>query len=239
MVSLQEILEQIKSQGKYWIVFVGDSITSCEWVHPNWREIVEYVLKGELTKFSKDWKIPSWGIRCFNFGYDGATSRDILQKIDDIKLVKPDLAILMIGVNDPILGVGKDEHEENIEKILNRFRKDRIDFVFSTNNKPWNRKTAERYEPYVEVDKNATFRKKQFINLFEISESFPSERIYTFRSEEIPEAGIKEGDLDYWHPNQLGNAYIAKVILKEIFGIDFDPEKYWKDTLAGEKYPGY
>ena len=45
MVTLQEISDSIKSNGKYWIAFTGDSITSCEWVHPNWREIVEYVLQ--------------------------------------------------------------------------------------------------------------------------------------------------------------------------------------------------
>jgi len=119
MIALQEISETIKSKGRYWIAFTGDSITSCEWVHPNWREIVEYVLQNELTDYLKnDWKTGEWGIKGFNFAYDGATT--------------------------------------NLQ-----------------------------------------------------------------------------------HPNQLGNAYIAKVILKEVFGIEFDPELYWKDTLEGEKYPKY
>lgn len=45
---MDEIKNALKTNGKYWIAFVGDSITSTEWVHPNWREIVEYVLKEEM-----------------------------------------------------------------------------------------------------------------------------------------------------------------------------------------------
>src|SRR5260221_375006 len=91
---------------------------------------------------------------------------------------------------------------------------------------------------YVDVDKQIEV--KHFVNLFDASEEFPSDRIYTFKSgENDPKENIKEDDLDYWHPNQLGNAYIAKVILKEVFGIGFDPEKYIKDTLSGEKFLEY
>lgn len=49
---------------------------------------------------------------------------------------------------------------------------------------------------------------------------------------------VPQGDIDPHHPNQLGNAYIAKVILKETFDVDFDPEKYIKEMVAGEKFPG-
>ena len=38
-------------------------------------------MKEELQKEMDNWKLPSWGIRCFNFGYDGSTSRDILKLI--------------------------------------------------------------------------------------------------------------------------------------------------------------
>jgi len=49
---MEKIKEALEKNGKYWIAFVGDSITSTEWVHPNWREIVEYVLKDKLQKDS-------------------------------------------------------------------------------------------------------------------------------------------------------------------------------------------
>lgn len=239
MITLKEVSDSIKSKGKFWIAFSGDSITSCEWVHPNYREIVEYVLQEEMTNYLGDWKSAEWGVKGFNFGYDGSTTKDILDKSDEILSLRPSLVILMIGGNDPSAGISPVEHKENIIKIKNKFEENDIKFVFSTDNKPWNDKAVEKYRPYIEIDKKIEMGESQFVNLFEISENFPNERIYTFKSEENSVEGIKEGDLDFWHPNQLGNAYIAKVILKEVFDIKFDPEKYIKETLSGEKYPGY
>ncbi|NMB56729.1 hypothetical protein GYA19_02210 [Candidatus Beckwithbacteria bacterium] len=45
MILVQDIKQTLLKTSKYWIVFTGDSITSCEWVHPNWRDIVIYVLQ--------------------------------------------------------------------------------------------------------------------------------------------------------------------------------------------------
>lgn len=226
MINISDIQKHIDKNGKYWIAFVGDSITSCEWVHPNWREIVQYVLNDKLNL--------DWGFRCFNFGYDGATSKDIVNKVDHVKAINPNLVLLMIGANDPFLNVSVEDHIKNIEEIKNKLN---TKLILSTCNKPWSDGAVSKYLPYIEADKKLGFEK--FINLFEISDSFPKERIYTFISEENPVENIKAGDLDYWHPNQLGNAYIAKVILKEVFNIDFDPELYIKDTLEGQKTPGY
>lgn len=226
MIKIADIQKQIDENGKYWIAFVGDSITSCEWVHPNWREIVQYVLNDKLNL--------DWGFRCFNFGYDGATSKDILQKIKYIKSINPDLVLLTIGANDPFLNVSVEEHIENISEIKNNLN---TELVLSTDNKPWNNTAVSKYLPYAEADTKLGFEK--FINLYEISDAFPKDRIYTFISEENPVENIKAGDLDYWHPNQLGNAYIAQVMLKKVFDIDFDPELYIKDTVEGQKTPRY
>ena len=226
MINLSDVKDKLKKDGKYWIAFIGDSITSCEWVHPNWREIVQYVLNDKLKG--------DWGFRCFNFGYDGSTTKDILEKIDYIKSVNPDLVIMMIGGNDPFLSVSVEDHIKNINEIKDKLN---TNFILSTDNKPWNDIAVSKYLPYIEADKKLGFDK--FINLFEISDTFPKERIYTFISEENPVENIKAGDIDYWHPNQLGNAYIAKVVLKEVFGIEFDPEKYIDSNARGEKYPKY
>ena len=119
MTSLQDINNSLLENNKFWIAFTGDSITSCEWVHPNWREIVEYVLKEELTKaLNGDWKKSEWGVRCFNYGYDGSTTKDILDKMDDILAVKPDLIIGVMGGNDPAFNLTVDKHVENIKNIV-------------------------------------------------------------------------------------------------------------------------
>ncbi len=242
MVTLDEITNKLKQGGKYWIVFTGDSITSCEWIHPNWRDIVIYVLHEEMTKYLKgDWKTSEWGIKGFNFAYNGATTKDILKNIDDILLVKPQLVIGLMGGNDPTLGVGVDESVKYIKKISNLVINSDAKLVWcnSTPAGKGSKKNPE-YKPYAKAfmkisDKNS-FQK---IDMFNIYKKFPTEKFFTFMSEENPVEGIKAGDPDLQHPNQHGNAYIAKFILKEVFDIKFDPEKYIRDTLKVKKYPSY
>jgi lysophospholipase L1-like esterase len=230
MNKIGEVKKILEETGKYWIGFVGDSITSCEWVHPNWRETVEYVLKEELQPKFADWRVPSWGIRCFNYGFDGATTGDILSLItnNQIPITNLDLVVVMVGINDPELGVSLKEHEENTGKITGKL--DGRESVWATNIKPMNENEASKYESYVEIDKKHEWGKTRFINMFEEFGKLELDRLFTFRY---------EGKLDFIHPNQLGNAHIAKIILKEVFGVEFDPEKYIRENLAGEKYPGY
>ncbi|KKT54166.1 MAG: Lysophospholipase L1-like protein esterase [Candidatus Collierbacteria bacterium GW2011_GWB1_45_35] len=240
MSSLSSIKETLTKNNKYYIAFVGDSITSCEWVHPNWRDIVIYVLQQETNDFFEDWRVPSWGIRGFNFGYDGATTRDIESKLPDILSVKPDIVISVMGGNDPIMGIDVSESGVNSEKIIDAMTSLGIDVVWSTSIASLGERKNHEYEPYafrtMQLVDRVGFQK---INLFEKFKNYPMDKFFTFMSEEIPEENVKEGDLDMIHPNQLGNAYIAKIILKEAFGIEFDPEKYIADTLQGQKYPGY
>lgn len=237
MITLKEIAETIDKTGKFWIAFTGDSITSCEWVHPNWREIVEYVLQDQMTKFFGDWQKSEWSIKGFNFGYDGATTKDILDRVENIKLVSPDLVISMMGGNDELFGIDIPQNIKNIKNIVEKLN---TKVVWSTSIAFGSSDKNKRYEPYakscMEIAENENL---QLINMFDIYKSFPLEKFYTFKSEENVKEHIKKGDIDFIHPNQLGNAYIAKVILKEVFGINFDPELYWKDTLSGEKYPNY
>jgi len=226
---MDKVEKTLKEKNKYWIAFVGDSLTSCEWVHPNWREIVEYVLKEELQKKFTDWKIPSWGIRCFNCGFDGATTKDILEKTGEILKLKPNLVILMIGGNDPVLGISVEEHTKNIEEIRKQFKN--TDLFLLTDINPFNEKASKKYKPYTNV--------QGVFNLFEEWKKYEKDKFFTFKSEENLVEGIKKGDLDFWHPNQLGNAYIAKIVLKEVFQIEFDPEKFIETTIGGYKYPEY
>ena len=59
-VLLEEIQSIISKDQKFKIVFYGDSTTSTEWVHPNWRGIIEYVIKMELENFDKTQGSPTW-----------------------------------------------------------------------------------------------------------------------------------------------------------------------------------
>ena len=96
--TLELIFTQIHNDNFHRIGFVGDSITSTEWVHPNWRAIVEYVLKEELTSLIGNWKTPSWKIRCFNFGFDGSTTVDLLDLSKEITSHNLQTIFLMLGI---------------------------------------------------------------------------------------------------------------------------------------------
>lgn len=241
-ISLDKIAKHLKDTGKYWVVFTGDSITSCEWVHPNWREIVIYVLQKKITNYLKgDWKTSEWGIKGFNFAYDDATTKDIVNKIDDVLLVNPQLVIGLMGGNDPVMGVSVGQSIENINTIEDFVIQSGSDIVWcnSTPAGEGSSKNSE-YAPYAKAFMDMPDKKGLLkIDMFTIYQKFLIDRFFTFISEENPVEGIRAGEIDLQHPNQLGNAYVAKVILEEVFGIKFDPEKYIKETLEGEKYPGY
>ena len=241
VLSISEVAKKVRKENKFWVVFTGDSITSCEWVHPNWREIVEYVIKEETTKELKgNWKTSEWGIRGFNFAYDGATTADILDKIGNILLVKPDLVISVMGGNDSLFNIPVNKHAENLGKIIKKLTKSGSKVVWCTSTPSLRGKRNVEYEPYARaIIKIAVDKSVQIIDLFNIYKKFPLEKLFTYTSEGNPVAGVEKGEIDPDHPNQLGNAYIAKVILKEVFLLDFNPEKYISDTLNGEKYPGY
>ena len=204
MISLNEIAQTLKSNQKYWIVFTGDSITSCEWVHPNWRNILIYVLQTETTKVLKgDWKTSEWGIKGFNFAYDGATTADILAKTGDILLVKPDLVIGLIGGNDPTFNISVPEHVENIKKIVAKLNT-KVVWCTSTSAGKDSKKNSQ-YGPYA----NASMQipedgNLQLVDMFNIYKNFPTEKFFTFVSEENPPEAIKEGEPDLQHPNQQG-----------------------------------
>ncbi len=240
MDKVNEILNKL---GRFYVGFVGDSLTSCEWVHPNWREIVEYVLKEESQKQFGDWRIPSWGIRGFNFGFDGATTRDVRDKTDEIIRIKPDIVIALMGGNDELFNIKPEESRENIEKISKKLTNSGIGVYWSTslpalptvNGKDKN----DRYKPYAKETMKIHIAGVEMINMFEEYRKFELDKFFTFISEENKIEGVMAGEIDRQHPNQLGNAYVAKIYLKKIFGIEFNPEKYMENVLKGEKLPEY
>lgn len=240
--NLGAIKTVIESGEYYRIVFLGDSLTSTEWVHPNWRSIVEYVLKSELEKSISDWKIPSWNIRTLNAGYDGSTTRDLLRLIErDVVGFHPQLVFWMTTANDLHSSITPEEHGENVEKIAKRLAESGANIICGTSIATLNPSYDAMYEPLANVAES-TLKSSgiQFIDTFRKYREFDLKKLFTFISQQgNPVLGIKPGDIDFAHPNQLGNAYVAKLFLEEGFGISFDPERYIAETLKGEMFPGY
>jgi len=225
------------------MVFIGDSITSAEWVHPNWREIIEYVLKEELTRLlgSEKWRIPSWGIRCYNCGYDGSTTKDILDMMEENILAhKPTIAVYIANTNDIHIHKDLAEYNKDIKAIMDKLSK-RCSHMILSNSIPGNNSgyNAE-YGAYANSIKAIKLNDKiKFIDMYQAYQEFDLGRFFTFKSQGNQVLGIPLGGIDFVHPNQLGNAYMAKIILEKGFGISFDPEIFMANTLKGEMYPRY
>lgn len=236
-----KIRKKLEESGSYKIAFLGDSITSAEWVHPNWRDIVEYVLKENLRNDVKDWKKVSWGIRCINAGFDGATTNDLLNLLQENVLeYKPDMVIVMATSNDVILGVSLDQHKINLTKILDSITANVSEIIYCTDICSGNTDYNNKYELYVKEAISLFPRDNVgLINTFEEFGKFDLSSFFTFDSEGNEEVGIDSGETDFIHPNQLGNAYIAKIILEKVFGMKFNPERYMEGTAAGLMFPGF
>lgn len=237
-----KIKTTIAADKVYRIVFLGDSITSAEWVHPNWPEIVEYVLKSELSKQTGDWQSPSWNIRCINSALDGSTTEDMLDSFaDHVTYYHPNLVIYLQSSNDNVSSISAEQSGSNNAKLVSQILELGSDLILANSTPGNNQEYTKALEPFVEATKAACFTNDQIItiDLFEKMQAHELPRLFTFASPGNPEVNMKPGDIDYMHPNPLGNAYIAHYILREGFGIDFDPEEYIRQHNAGIMMPLY
>ncbi len=226
----KEVLKRLKDGEIYKIAFIGDSLTSCEWIHPNWREIFEYVLKFCFEEFKgDDWWIPEWNIKFFNYSLDGGSTKNYIESIKDCeKEVDPDMYIIMGTSNDFFFKISPKKGRENIENIFEILKNKQV--IYSPDIKCNDRKMDRRDIPYIDEILKISFPKNvHLVNGYEISKKFNPKKIYTL---------VENGTVDQVHPNVLGNGYIAKMFLENIFGIEVDVEKYLKDVKSDKvKYP--
>lgn len=236
----ERIKSTLQDSTVFRIVFVGDSLTSTEWVHPNWREIVEYVLKEEFSDMLGDWKLPSWNIRTINSGMDGATTRDVLARLDQyVSRYEPQLVMLMIGGNDKY-DLDRTETKRNLEEIITKLKEQKIQIALSTDPALVNKEHDHKDEDLREIVRSFKDEVDIFTDLHSEMKGMPLESFFTFISKEgNDKAGIKPGEIDYLHPNVRGNAYLAQLFLKHTFGIKFDPEKYLQDVSDGVMSPDF
>lgn len=241
---LQKIENKLKEGSWYRIAFLGDSITSTEWVYPNWRGIMEFVLKEKVEEIMGEWETPCWKIRCYNAGFNGARTKEMISYVDEeMAPYKPDMVIFMDTYNDKYINISPEGHKNNLDVILKKLTDLSETVVFTNSIARLTKEANERNERYMIEAKKIMDKYKDKIlavDLFSKYSKLDLEKIFTFVCEDgNSDAGIKPGEIDFSHPNQMGNAYIAKILLKEIFDIKFDAELYIKDTLEGKKYPRY
>ncbi len=245
MKFLDDIKKHIKQSKPFLIAYYGASTTSVEFVFPNWGEIIRYVLKDYLYDADDDEKVYHY-LHAMNMGIDGASSINLLERFDDLVLdKKPHLIFLSVGKNDAYLGIDKKITEENTRKIIQKALDKNIRVVFATTVPALRSDLNEKISEYVEVDRSVAeeFTKEDnfiFIDYYKLFSKKLIEKSYTLISEENEVLGIKEGEIDPIHYNKFGNAIVAKILLKQVFNIDFDENKFLRDlTDQTKKYLGY
>lgn len=243
----EEIRTSVEKDKPFLIAYYGASTTSHEGVFPNWGDIIRYVLKYQLEETLKDWKKPCWNIHTINLGFDGATSNDLLNRFDELVLSKkPDLIFLEEGKNDIYFDINKRITEANNKKTIQKALNKGIKVVFISSIPSLRESLNKKIKNNMEIDYSVASEFKDnknfiFVDLFK---SFPKnliEKSYTLISEEGNDVvGIDPGSIDPIHYNRYGNSIVAKILLKQAFGIDFDEKKFLKDLdNLSKQFPGY
>ncbi|MDA3815312.1 MAG: SGNH/GDSL hydrolase family protein [Patescibacteria group bacterium] len=226
------------------IVFYGASTTSVEYSFPNWGEIIRYWLKEYIAeKIGKYY----WNLQTANRGLYGAGSQELLDRFEVmVENLDAKLIILQIGKNDFYYKIDKSITENNTRKIIQKSLEKNMLVVFTTSVPPATKELSEKIKEYAEVDRKvakefAGNENFMFIDFYNFFSEEDLERSYTLISEGgNVNIGIIPGGLDPVHFNKHGNALIAKIILKESFGIDFDHNKFIQDLSDNtKKYPGF
>ncbi|MCW1888460.1 MAG: GDSL-type esterase/lipase family protein [Candidatus Moranbacteria bacterium] len=62
------------------------------------------------------------GVPILNYGISGNTSNDVLARLESVTEEKPDITILLVGGNDALRKVSKEQTFSNITTIINRLQ---------------------------------------------------------------------------------------------------------------------
>ena len=243
----EDVKKQIEQDKLFFIAYYGTSATSQENVFPNWGEIMRYVLKDFFEEKIGVGEKAYWNLHTVNMGLNGASSDDLLERFDEMVLdKKPNLIFLSVGKNDAYLGIDKKNTEENTRKIIQKALDKNIRVVFKTTVPSIREDLNKKVSEYVDADRSVAkeFSNENnfiFVDLFDLCPKDLIEKSYTLISPGgNKEIGYKRGEIDPIHYNKYGNAIVAKILLKEVFGIDFDEDKFLEDLNdSTKKYPDY
>lgn len=243
MKNFQKDLEnKIKQDKIFSIVYYGASTTSIDYVFPGWGSIMRYWLRDYIKENVGPYY---WNLQTVNRGLDGASSGELLERFSQmIESVNPDLVFLNIGKNDYYYKIKQEETEKNTRKIIEKSLKNGYKVVFTTSVPALTKDLNQKIKPNVDLDRrmaqefsdNKDFIFVDFYNFFSEEDL---KRSYTLISDNGNKViGIKPGEVDPIHFNKYGNALVAKILLKEVFGIEFAHEKFIRDLDDNtKKYP--
>lgn len=240
MTNFQKDLEsKIKQDKLFSIVYYGASTTSIDYVFPGWGSIIRYWLRDYIEENVGPYY---WNLQTVNRGLDGASSGELLERFPQmIESANPDLIFLNIGKNDYYYKIKQEETEKNIRKIIEKALKNGYKVVFTTSAPALTKELNQKIKPYVDLDRRMAQefsgnKEFVFIDFYNFFSEDDLKRSYTLISENGNDVvGIKPGEVDPIHFNKYGNALVAKILLKEVFGIGFDQEKFIQDLSDNSK----
>jgi len=246
MIFFEDIKKQVKQDKLFLIAYYGASTTSSEYSFPNWGEIIRYALKDCLEEQIGKYERAYWNLQTMNMGLNGALSEDLLERFDDFVLNKnPDMVFLDASKNDAYHNIDKKITEKNNKELIKKALDRDIKIVFTTRIPSLRKDLNNKIIAYVEIDRKcaeyfSNNRNFIFVDLFKLYPKDLIEKSYSLIGEKNESIGMKEGEIDPIHYNRFGNAMVAKILLKEVFGIDFNEERFLKDiTDLTKKYPDY
>lgn len=225
----------------------GPSTTSFEYVFPNWCEVLRYGLKTALEEYFDDYNQINWNLFVHNMGLDGAVSSELLERLNSLVLSKnPNVVFISATTNDFCHNLPIKDMRENMFKIISDSLEAGAYTIFFTMVPSINEKHNNEYAKYLkeEIAISEEFSHNErfiFVNMFDIFPKELLEKSYTYIEEnENHVVGVESGTIDYIHYNRYGNVVVAKIFLKEIFGVEFDHDQFLKDINDETiKYPRF
>lgn len=244
MTKFEKDLEnKIKQDKLFSIVYYGASTTSIDYIFPGWGSIIRYWLRDYIEENIGKYY---WNLQAINRGLDGASSGELRERFSQmIESIDPDLLFLSLGKNDYYYKIEREKTEKNIRDIIERSLKNGYRIVFATSVPALRENLNQAIKPYVDLDRKIAGEFKDneefiFVDFYDFFSQDDLKRSYTLISEGgNAVVGIAPGETDPIHFNKYGNALVAKVLLREVFGLDFDHEKFIQDLSDDtKKYPG-
>ncbi|NND08628.1 MAG: hypothetical protein HKN87_19825 [Saprospiraceae bacterium] len=205
-----------------------------------------------------------------NKGHGGNNTNDLMSRVeDDVISEKPDIVIMMVGTNDMFWlrkKISYDKYSSNLEKLINRFKKNNIEVILVS---PPPADTTYLFERH----KRESFKESPNTKLEKVSKilnakSFENNLLFVdvfaqFKNNGIPDHNkdiiirnvFNSGAHDGVHPTPHGCKIIATAIFQKMidnekikkgikiicFGdsITFGAHVKGEGTASGETYPAY
>lgn len=213
--------EKYLSKKPFTLVCVGDSTTSQEWCHPNWIDWLYFTFRQQSDETD------SWKRKIINSGLDGNDIKHTIEDFDNlIGMYKPDLVILSLGFNSLEKDYDVKKYtEELILKIKSICSDVAIWSTYETSNPIYSEKLKLSSLMYQELCKKFGCK---FLDIYSEFRKYDLKKLFTYIHQwENEDWGLKPGDIDFIHCNEIGNQIIAEKMLKELFDTDLSFTKEW------------